>query len=75
MHFDAETWAVIATVGIATIAWAGSIHAKVAVIANAVESLPDVVEELRQSLEEQEARIDEHDEQIKTLQQAARSGC
>jgi outer membrane murein-binding lipoprotein Lpp len=72
MHLDAETWAVIATVAIATIAWAGSIHAKVAVIASAVESLPDVVEELRDSLEEHEARLARHDEEIATLQAAAR---
>ena len=71
MQFDAETWAVLATVAIATIAWAGSIHAKVAVIAAAVASLPDVVEELRESLVEHEARLARHDEEIETLQKAA----
>lgn len=71
---DIEIWMLVATVLIATVPWAMSIHAKVAVIASSVESLPDVVEELRTMLAEHEARLDHHAQEIKTLKEAAGSG-
>lgn len=68
---DIEIWMLVATVLVATIPWAMSIHAKVAVIASSVESLPDVVEELRSMLAEHEARLDHHAKEIETLKEAA----
>jgi len=58
----------------AVIPWAFSIHAKVAVIANSVESLPEVVEELREALMEHEHRLNEHAKEIQTLKEKARAG-
>lgn len=63
-----QWWMLIATVAIAVIPWAFSIHAKVAVIANSVDCLPEVVAELRECLEEHETRLEEHDEAIAALQ-------
>lgn len=60
-----------ATAAMAVIPWAMSIHAKVAVIASAVENLPDVVEELRQVLKEHEHRLNEHAEEIAALKTKA----
>ena len=57
---EVELWGVAAAVACAVVPWAFSIHAKVAVIANSVESLPEIVEELREALEEHEARLNEH---------------
>lgn len=70
MSDDAEMWILIATVVVAVVPWAMSIHAKVAVIAHAVESLPDVVEELRLTLQEHEHRLERHDAEIQALQKA-----
>lgn len=64
MSVDAEMWILIATVVVAVVPWAMSIHAKVAVIAHAVESLPEVVEELRLTLQEHEHRLEKHDAEI-----------
>jgi len=74
MNIDPEILTVIVTVSLAVIAWAGSIHAKVSVIANAVESLPEMVDELRLSLDEHEERLDEHAEEIAALKKATTSG-
>lgn len=69
-----ELWMLIATVAVAVVPWAMSIHAKVAVIAHSVESLPEIVEELRECIEEHEARLAEHDKEIQTLKVSARIG-
>lgn len=74
MSVDAEMWILIATVVVAVVPWAMSIHAKVAVIAHAVESLPEVVEELRLTLQEHEHRLEKHDAEIQALQKAAGPG-
>lgn len=74
MSVDAEMWILIATVVVAVVPWAMSIHAKVAVIAHAVESLPEVVEELRLTLQEHEHRLERHDAEIQALQKAAGPG-
>lgn len=71
---DVEVWMVIATAGCAVVPWAFSIHAKVAVIASAVESLPQVVNELREALQEHEARLNEHAGEIKALKEASSLG-
>jgi hypothetical protein len=74
MSVDAEMWILIATVVVAVVPWAMSIHAKVAVIAHSVESLPEVVEELRLTLQEHEHRLERHDAEIKALQKETGPG-
>lgn len=74
MQVDMELWVIGATVVIAVVPWAMSIHAKVAVIAHAVESLPDVVEELRQTLQEHEYRLEKHDAEIAALKETPSAG-
>ncbi len=69
MRIDVEVWMLAVTAACAVVPWAFSIHAKVAVIASAVESLPQVVEELRQALQEHEFRLNEHAKEIETLKE------
>ena len=54
--------------------WAFSVHAKIAVIANSVESLPAMFSELKDMLEEHEARLDDHDKAIATLKKTPSPG-
>ena len=72
MTIDVEVWMIALTAACAVAPWAFSIHAKVAVIANSVESLPEIVEELRRALLEHEHRLDEHAKEIATLKEASR---
>ena len=72
MSEQAEIWMVGLTVAAAVVPWAMSIHAKVAVIARSVEELPELVKELRETLEEHEVRLNRHDEEIKTLKISTR---
>lgn len=74
MSEQAEIWMVGLTVAAAVVPWAMSIHAKVAVIARSVEELPELVRELRETLEEHEVRLNRHDEEIKTLKVQTRFG-
>ncbi len=69
---ELEFWMVILTCACAVIPWAFSIHAKVAVIASAVQGLPEVVDELRDILREHEHRLDEHASKIQALQETTR---
>ena len=71
---ETEVLMLFATACAAVIPWAMSIHAKVAVIASAVEHLPDVVEELRQVLQEHEDRLNEHAEKIAAIEASSRPG-
>lgn len=66
---ELEVWMLAATCACAVVPWAFSIHAKVAVIASAVESLPQVVQELREALQEHEDRLNEHAGEIKALKE------
>lgn len=74
MTIDTEVWMIALTAGCAIVPWAFSIHAKVAVIASAVESLPEVVEELRDALQEHEHRLNQHAKEIETLKEKTRTG-
>lgn len=74
MSFDLELWMLGVTVLVATIPWAMSIHAKVAVIASSVESLPEIVNELRHVLQEHEFRLDQHAKEIETLKKTTGAG-
>lgn len=67
MSEQTEIWMVGLTVAAAVVPWAMSIHAKVAVIARSVEELPELVKELRETLEEHEVRLNRHDEEIKAI--------
>ena len=72
MSDQAEIWMVGLTVAAAVVPWAMSIHAKVAVIARSVEELPELVKELRDTLEEHEVRLNRHDEEIKAIKVSTR---
>ena len=74
MSPETELWMLGITVAAAIVPWAFSLHAKVAVIANSVESLPRMLDELRQTIEEHEHRLNQHEQEIKTLSQAAAPG-
>jgi hypothetical protein len=74
MSFEGELWMLGISVAAAVIPWAFSLHAKVAVIANSVESLPEMFEELRATLEEHEERLDEHEQAIQTLSKKTDAG-
>lgn len=74
MSLDIEIWMVLITVLIAVVPWAMSIHAKVAVIASSVESLPQIVGELREVLQEHEYRLDQHAQEIQALKKTAGPG-
>ena len=65
---EIEVWMLAASVVVAVVPWAMSIHAKVAVIAHAVEALTQVVDELREALQEHEHRLEKHDAEIAALQ-------
>ena len=69
---EVEMWLVVVSCVAAVVPWAFSMHAKVAVIASAVESLPEMVHELRNALAEHEGRLDEHEKEIATLKASAR---
>lgn len=69
---EIEIWMLILTGVCAVIPWAFSIHAKVAVIANSVEHLPQVVEELRDVLREHEQRLDQHASEIAALKETSK---
>lgn len=74
MTQETELWIWGITIAAAVVPWAFSLHAKVAVIAHSVETLPTMFRELKDQLSEHEARLDQHDERIATLQAAPRAG-
>lgn len=74
MSPETELWMLGISVAAAVVPWAFSLHAKVAVIASSVESLPRMLDELRQTIEEHEVRLDQHDKKIEALSQAPSAG-
>lgn len=68
---DAEVWMIAITAAAAVIPWAFSMHAKVAVIADTVQKVPAMFDELKRTLEHHEARLDAHDHEIQTLKSKA----
>lgn len=74
MSEQTELWILGLTVAAAVVPWAFSLHAKVAVIAHSVETLPEMFKELKEQLAEHEARLDQHDERIAALQAPPRTG-
>ena len=71
MSPETEMWMLGISVAAAVIPWAFSLHAKVAVIASSVESLPRMLNELRQTIEEHEVRLNQHDQKIEALGQTS----
>lgn len=71
---ELEIWMLLLTAVCAVVPWAFSIHAKVAVIASAVENLPEVVDELRDVLREHEQRLNNHASEIEALKEKTRTG-
>lgn len=69
MHSDLEFWSLVLALSAAVVPWAFSVHAKVAIIAHSVESLPEMFEELRDMLEEHESRLNDHDKAIASLKE------
>jgi hypothetical protein len=74
MSVDAEFWMLVISACAAVIPWAFSIHAKVAVIADTVQRMPEMFEELKETLADHEARLEMHEQEIKTLKDKAAPG-
>lgn len=74
MTIETEFWMLVISAAAAVVPWAFSIHAKVAVIAETIQSLPAMLEELNETLEEHEVRLDRHEAEIKTLQVSTKLG-
>ena len=74
MSPETELWMLGISVAAAVVPWAFSLHAKVAVIASSVESLPRMLDELRQTLEEHEVRLNQHEQKIEALGQTSTPG-
>ena len=72
---DTELVILMATIAGGVIPWAFSIHGKVAAIANSVESLPLVIEEVRETLLEHGDRLDRHDGEIAAIRDSTRPSC
>lgn len=72
MSQEAEVWLLVISLGAAIVPWAFSIHAKVAVIADTIQSLPRMLEELKAELKEHEVRLDHHEQEIKAIKATPR---
>lgn len=64
---------IVITAAAAVIPWAFSIHAKVAVIADTVQRMPEMFEELKDTLADHEARLEVHEKEIASLKNKAAS--
>ena len=71
MSTETELWLLFITVATAVIPWAFSIHSKVAVIASAVSTIPEVLDKLKATIHEHERRLDRHEKDIETLKAPA----
>lgn len=74
MTVDVEILAVLLAAVFAVIPWAFSIHAKVALIAQSVEALPELIKELRIKLEQHEERLDAHEKEIEVIKSKTKTG-
>jgi|TARA_B100000085_G_scaffold68533_1_gene61273 hypothetical protein len=74
MSPDIEFLAVVFSFALATIPWAFSIHAKVAIIAHSVETLPELFTELKERLDSHEDRLNKHEEEITSIKSKATPG-
>ncbi len=60
------------TLAVAVTPWAFSLHAKVAVIANTIQTLPRMLEEMKDTLKQHEFRLDTHEKEIQAIKATAR---
>jgi hypothetical protein len=74
MQIDTEFWMLLISTAAAVVPWAFSMHAKVAVIAETIQTLPRMLEELQTTLEEHEVRLDKHEAEITSLKVSTRTG-
>lgn len=74
MTIEIEILAVFFAGLLAVIPWAFSIHAKVALIAQSVEALPELIKELRVKLDQHETRLDAHEKEIEIIKVKTKSG-
>ena len=74
MSDSVELWMVCISAAAGVIPWAFSIHAKVAVIAETIQSLPGMVTEVRNTLMDHERRLDTHEQKITAIETAAATG-
>ena len=74
MSDSVELWMVCISAAAGVIPWAFSIHAKVAVIAETIQSLPGMVTEVRNTLVDHERRLDTHEQKITAIEAAAATG-
>jgi len=74
MSPDIEFLAVVFSFALATIPWAFSIHAKVAIIAHSVETLPELFTELKERLDSHEDRLNKHEKEITSIKSKATPG-
>ena len=72
MSPETELWMLFISIAAAVVPWAFSIHAKVAVIAESIQTIPGMFEQLKGILREHEERLDLHDEELKALKSPAR---
>lgn len=74
MSPETELWMLFITVSAAVVPWAFSIHAKVAVIAESMQTIPMMFEQVKAILREHEERLNLHEEELKTLKAPTRPG-
>ncbi len=74
MSDSIELWMVCISAAAGVIPWAFSIHAKVAVIAETIQSLPGMVTEVRTTLVDHERRLNTHEKKITAIETAAAAG-
>ena len=67
MSLETVAWLLLISIAAAVGAWAFSLHAQVAVISSIVEHLPELVQELHHTIHNHEARLDQHEKEIKAL--------
>ena len=72
MSPETELWMLFISIAAAVVPWAFSIHAKVAVIAESIQTIPGMFEQLKGILREHEERLDLHDEELQALKSPAR---
>lgn len=71
MSTETELWMLFISVAAAVIPWAFSIHAKVALIAQVVAQIPEVLDKLKATINEHERRLDRHDQEIQAIKTSA----
>jgi hypothetical protein len=69
---ETELWMLFLTVAAAVTPWAFSLHAKVAVIASTIQTLPKMLDEMKDTIKQHEFRLDSHEKEIEAIKASAR---